>query len=76
MSDYQRVIDAIQDNSLSWQDIERIELDATTYDDFVERSSFETSNHSTSAHPAVRETTGQEKIVYVTDGGIEVTIEL
>jgi hypothetical protein len=76
MSDYQRVIDAIQDNSLSWQDIDRIELDTATYDEFVERSSFETSNHATSSQPAVRETAGQEKIVYVTNGGIEVTIEL
>lgn len=76
MSDYQRVIDAIQTHNLSWQDIDRIELQAETYADFVERASFNTSNYATNDSPAVRETNGDEQIVYVSEDGSLVTISL
>jgi len=76
MSDYQKVIDKIQENNLSWNDIDRIHLNPNTYEQFQERASFETSNYATSDAPAVRPTKKDEKIVYVNKQGIEVTIKL
>lgn len=76
MSDYQRVIDAIKTHNLSWKDIDRIELNPDTYEQFQERSSFDSSNYATNDNPAVRETMKQEKIVYVSEGGSLVNIEL
>lgn len=77
MSEYQRVIDALQENDLSWTDVDQILLNPESYEDFMERASTEvTANHRTGEAPAVRETTGQEKIVYVADNGMSITIEL
>lgn len=76
MSDYQKVIDSIQTHNLSWGEIARIELNAVTYEDFQARASFDTSNNKTSDGPVVRETSGSEKIVYVSEGGSTVNIEL
>ena len=76
MTDYQNVIDAIEKHNLSWKDIDRIELNPDTYEDFQARANFKTSNYATNDSPAVRETQKQEKIVYVSDGGSLVTVEL
>jgi len=76
MSDYQNVIDTIQKHNLSWNEIDRILLNPDTYEQFKQRSSFDSSNYATNDKPAVRETTGQEKIVYVSEGGSLVNIEL
>ena len=76
MTDYQRVVDKIQENNLSWNEIDRILLNPDTYEQFKERASFDTSNYATSDKPAVRETQGQECIKYVSEGGMMVTIEL
>lgn len=76
MSKYQRVIDKLQENNLSWKEVDRILLNEDTYDEFQERSSFDMSNYATSDAPAVRVTKGQEKIVHVAPNGMEVTIEL
>lgn len=76
MSDYQNVIDKIQQHNLSWNEIDRILLNPDTYEQFRQRSSFDSSNYATNDKPAVRETEGQEKIVYVSEGGSLVSIEL
>lgn len=76
MSDYQNVIDTIQQHNLSWNEIDRILLNPDTYEQFKQRASFDSSNYATNDKPAVRETTGQEKIVYVSEGGSLVNIEL
>jgi len=76
MSDYQKVIDKLQENNLSWKEVDRILLNPDTYEQFKERASFDTSNYATTDAPAVRETTGQEYIMYVAENGMEVTIEL
>ena len=76
MTDYQKVIDKIQENNLSWNEIDRILLNPDTYEQFRERSSFDTSNYATTDAPAVREVEGQECIKYVAENGMMVTIEL
>lgn len=76
MTAYQKVIDKIQENNLSWNEIDRILLNPDTYEEFKSRASFETSNYSTDDKPAVRETDGQECIKYVSENGMMVTIEL
>lgn len=73
---YDKVRQAIQDNDLSWTEIDRILLNPDTYEELRQTASFELSDHATSNAPAVRETDGQEKIVYVSRNGIEVTIEV
>lgn len=75
---YNRVIDALTEHDLSWTDVDRIELNADTYAEFESRSSFKQGSKSetTTDKTAVRRTTGQERIVYVSDGGMEVTIEI
>jgi hypothetical protein len=73
---YDRVVDKIQENNLSWSEIDRILLNEDTYEEMQKRASFDIADHYTSDRPAVRETDGQEKIVYVSKTGIEVTIEL
>lgn len=76
MSNYQNVIDALQTHNLSWNELDRIELNPETYEEFQERASFPTSNYATDDSPAVRETVKEEKLVYVSEGGSLVTIEL
>lgn len=76
MSDYQNIIDTIQEHNLSWSDIDRIELSPETYEEFEERASFDTSNYATNEMPAVRKTVKQEKLVYVSAGGSLVSVEL
>lgn len=76
MTDYTRVIEKLNEHGLRWNDVDRILLNPDTYQDFKERASFTTSTYETNNAPAVRETTGQEAIVYVSNNGIEVTIEL
>jgi hypothetical protein len=76
MTDYQKVIDKLQENNLSWNDVDRIHLNPDTYEQFQERASFKTSNYATDDSPAVRETQGQECIKYVAENGMMVTIEL
>jgi len=73
---YSRVIDALQEHELSWGDIDRIELNEETYNEFRERSSKPRSNYSTTDAPAVRETHGVEQIVYTNNAGVLETIEL
>lgn len=73
---YQRVIDALQAHELSWDEIDRIELQSETYDEFQSRASFPTSSHATDTSPAVRKTTGTEQIIYVSEGGALVTVHL
>ena len=73
---YSRVIDALQEHELSWGDIDRIELNEKTYNEFQERSSKPQSNYSTTDAPAVRETRGVEQIVYINNAGVLETIEL
>ena len=76
MTKYQKVIDAIKENDLSWKDIDRIQLNPDTYEQFTERASFNTSNYATNDAPAVRKTSGQECIKYVANNGIMVTVVL
>jgi hypothetical protein len=73
---YNKVRDAIQDNNLSWKEIDRILLNPDSYEELQNRASFDVSDHYTSGAPAVRETDGQEKIVYVSKSGVEMTIEV
>lgn len=73
---YQRVVDKIQENDLSWNDIDRILLNPDTYEEFRQRASFDPSNYATTDKPAVRETTDEEQIIYVAENGMQVTINL
>lgn len=74
MSNYQKVIDAINENNLKWEDIDRIQLNPETYADFQERSSF--NKIKSENHPAIRKTNEEECIKYVSKNGMMVTIEL
>lgn len=65
---YDRVVDAINEHDLSWNDIDRILLNEQAYNEFCERNA-RSSNYATTDVPAVRETTGQEKIVYIGPDG-------
>lgn len=76
MGDYDRVIDKLQEHNLSWREIDRILLNEDTYEELQRRASFDVTDHYTADTPAVRETTGQEKIVYVNKQGMEIIIEL
>lgn len=76
MSDYQDVVDKIQENNLSWSDIDRILLNPETYEELQNRASFDAADHYTSNRPAVRETGGEEEIIYVAENGMEVTVKI
>jgi hypothetical protein len=73
---YNKVRDAIQENNLSWKEIDRILLNPDSYEELQEKASFDVSDHYTSDAPAIRQTDGREEIVYVSENGIEVTIEV
>lgn len=73
---YSKVRDAIQENDLSWSEIDRILLNPDSYEELQEKASFDVTDHYTRNEPAVRETEGQEKIIYVSETGIEMTIEV
>lgn len=73
---YQKLQDAIQDNNLSWSEIDRILLNPENYQELQDSASFDLADYATSDAPAVRETTGQEQIIYVAGNGMQVTIEL
>ena len=71
---YKKLQDAIQDNNLSWSEIDRILLNPENYKKLQESASFDLANYKTNNSPAIRETTGQEKIIYVSASGIKVTV--
>lgn len=73
---YSKVTDAIQDHGLSWNEIDRILLNEDAYEEFHEQYDAETTNWKTVNAPAIRETTEQEKIVYVDSSGYLQEIEL
>lgn len=73
---YSRVIEVINENGLSWREIDRIELRDDAYDEFKQRASFDPSNYSTTDKPAVRKTSGEERVIYVNKDGHEVTLTL
>jgi hypothetical protein len=66
---YDEIINVIQEYDLSWDEIDRIELNEKAFQQFSERTSFNTSNFTTSDKPAVRQTNGKEKIVYTQESG-------
>ena len=68
MTRYQKVIDKIQENNLSWGEIDTIFLNMETYEEFVDRASFDTDT--------VKQTNGTEKIRCIADNGMEITIEI
>jgi len=72
---YSKVTDAIQEHGLSWNEIDRILLNEEAYKEFHERDA-RSSNYATTDAPAVRHTTGQEKIVYIDNKGYLSEIEL
>ena len=72
---YSKVTDAIQEHGLDWNEIDRILLNEEAYEEFHETNA-ESSNYATSDVPAVRHTTGQEKIVYIDSKGYLSEIEL
>lgn len=65
---YSDVTDVLEQKGISWNDIDRIFLNEDAYDEFHEMD-VESSNYSTNNVPAVRHTTGQEKIVYIDNKG-------
>jgi hypothetical protein len=73
---YDKLRDTIQQNNLSWTEIDRILLNPEHYEQLQDSASFDVSDHYTSDAPAVREVDGQEKLIYVSETGIEVTVEL
>lgn len=62
---YQTVIDALQEHNLSWSDVDRIHLTEDEHEEFRERASFKTANHSTTNRPAVR--VAQESALFYVD---------
>jgi len=72
---YQKVRDAIQENGLNWNEIDRILLNEDAYEEFHETNAG-SSNYATTDEPAVRHTSGQEKIVYIDSKGYLSEIEL
>lgn len=74
---YNRVLEAMVEHDLDWNDVDRIELKEETYAEFTERAGDKvTSNYATNNAPAVRETQKEEKLVYVAPNGIMVTVPL
>lgn len=76
MEIYDNVVDTLDENSLSWNDVDRILLHEDNYFTFHGQSHFDASNHSTTDVPAVRQTTRQEKIVHIDNDGRLKEIEL
>lgn len=74
MTGYKDVLDAMQEHDLSWDEIDRILLNPDTYDEMQERASFDIADHHTNDGTAVRETDGEEKIVYVSQTGVELEV--
>ena len=75
MAGYKKVRDAINEHNLSWNEIDRILLNEEAYEEFHE-SGASSSNYATNDEPAVRHTSGQEKIVYIDSKGYLSEIEL
>lgn len=79
MTSYSRVNELCANVGIAPTDLDRILVSQETYDEWQEKmpsTEGETllenaSDYETVAGPAVRVTSGQEKIVYVDDGGIE-----
>lgn len=76
MSDYDAVIDALDEHDLSWGDVDRIHLNPPEYQEFHDRASFNPANHATTDKPSVRVTTKEPKLIYVDEYGYEVEIGL
>lgn len=74
---YERVLEAMVEHDLEWDQIDQIHLSPETYEEFQNRDNRPTSSSwETSNVPAIRETLKEEKIVYVAPNGIEVTVPL
>jgi hypothetical protein len=73
---YDDVLNTIQQNGLSWNEIDRILLNPDTYAEMQSRASFDIADHYTSNNPAVRETDGEEKLVYVSKTGVELEVSI
>lgn len=72
---YSKVTDAIDEHNLSWNEIDRIILNEPAYEEFQDMDAT-SANYATTDKPAVRRTTGQEKIVYIDSNGYLQEIEL
>lgn len=79
MTTFVDVINACAENGISVSDVDRILLNEETISEFqenMETTSTKTSDYATIGGPAVRETDGPEKIVWVDQLGVEHTEEL
>lgn len=77
---YTDIIETCSAEGITFEDIDHILVNEETLDVFREKmattNDVETSDYETISGPAVRETDGTEKIVYVAPDGTECSVEL
>jgi hypothetical protein len=74
---YDRVLNALDELDVSFMELDRIVVDADTYDDLQQRiDGGNISNYSTVSAPAIRVTMGDEYLLYVDEHGQEKKVEL
>lgn len=77
---YTDVLATAHDHGVNVSDIDTILVNEETYEQFRSKveaeSSVEVADYSTAATPAIRKTTGPERIVYVTESGEKREVEI
>lgn len=80
MTTFSEIVEACTSEGITFEDIDHILVNEETLDGFREKMSttndVETSDYETIGGPAVRETDGTEKLVYVARDGTERSVEL
>lgn len=79
MTSFHDIVQACGEEGIAVSEVDRVLVSAETYSTFqdeLETRDVETSNYQTIDGPAVRETTGEEKLVYIDESGREREITL
>lgn len=81
MTTFTEIVDAAEEAGISLADVDTVYIDATSYKDWQEKmeqvgSVAQTSDYATVEGPAVRQTDGQPRMVYVDEQGYEQAVEL
>lgn len=71
-----RVRDAIERHNIKWRDIDRIELKGRAYDEAIKNPSIDITDTRTGFSPAIRQTMGEERIIYTEATGDPITVLL
>jgi hypothetical protein len=66
----------LESQGMDWTDVDRILLNERAYEDFHRRAEMSHANYATQDAPAVRLTSGDEKILFVNKAGYEEEILL